>query len=826
VPGSRFPLRLLVVAALLDTSDSFARTAEVLRRVRAAKTTITPRIDGRLDDSCWRRAAPIAHFVQRAPAVGAAPTQKSEAWLLYDTSALYVGLRLHDTQPDQILTGLGRRDSPPPSDSVSIYLDPLRTGQRAYYFRVNVSGVLSDGLVYNQTVEDGSWDGAWSAEVSRDGGGWTAEFRIPLTSIAFQRRDVQSWGLYIERNLQRLRETSSWPAMPKWGNAFVAYFARLEGLRGLQRAKAVRLQPFVSTEFRLGRRADAFWPAGSFVPNGGFDLRYTSRGDLRVVASFNPDFAEVEEDPAVVVLTADEAFFNERRPFFLAGIGIFRTPAPSAYSSLFLQRQPPVLLYTRRMGRAPEVPDPRPGNELLEVDPQVRILGAMKLLGEAAGRLSYGAMSVLQMPSDALELAPSGQLLGRELTPWSHYGVLRSQLRIGVRSSVGAVLTGVTRFDDSVEDGAERRSDAYVGAVDFDLQSASGWQLAGLVSGASSESGGGYGAYIRAGQLGEQPWRYWLELESYSPDYDINDMGFLWRTNMVQLRGRVERLLGTPYGILQEWSASLLGVYAFAHDAPEISFERLLELGTYGMLINRWEFWAGVSTFFERLDDRETRGGPPLPREQTVGGWVGANTDAARSLVEELNVGLNVAQDALTWNVSSHTTVLLWRRLRSVLTLAYSGLRGFPFWVETIGRGAAEQVVIGDLDFDQLELGLTSTFGISRQLTLQLWGQLLYSVGRYPRYRQLVDRALGDPLLMDLDYSGSADFTRLAVIVNAIIRWDLGAGTAAFLVYKLDGALADTGTAASFSLGSDLRRLFGRRQTHRLLLKLSYAWDI
>lgn len=787
--------------------------------VRATRVASAPRLDGRLDESIWRDAAPLGPFVQRAPAPGAKPTQRSEARVLYGPSALYVGVRLWDTQPHALLHGLGRRDSPPPSDSVTIYLDPLGSARRAYYFSVNVSGVLSDGLVYNQSDQDGSWDGVWDARAQVLPDGWSAELEIPLTSLAYQNRDEQSWGILIERSLQRVRERSSWPATPKWGNAFVSTFARLEGLRGLRREHSVRLQPYALTELRLARRSDALLSDNVFVPNAGIDLRFTSRANVQLVASVNPDFGEVEVDPAVVVLTPDEAFFSERRPFFIEGVGIFRSPAPAAYSNVLIERPPPTLLYTRRIGRKPDAPEPSTGAEVVELDPVRQIAGALKLLGEGGTRLSYGAISALQLPTDAIERFADGRRARRRVTPWTHFGVLRGQLRLGARSAVGTMLTGASRFDEVDE------TDAYVGALDFDLQSPAGWQAEGFVSASSSQLGAGYGAFLRAGQLGDTPWRLWLELESYSPRYEINDLGFLWRNNMVQLRASAERYLAAPWGIFQEWSASFKAVYAFVHDDPSISFERLVELGNYGILVNRWEYWSGALTTFPRLDDRETRGGPPLPRDQNVQFWLGGNTDASRSLVQEAQIVVAAERSALLWHLTSNSTAMFWRRLRAVLSVGYRGIRDYPFWVDTVDSGSAPRVVIGDLSFDQLDVGLSATLGLRRDLTVQLLAQLLYATGHYPRYRELLTRPGGAVRLVPSSYAGDADFRRLTLIANAIVRWDLSAGTAAYLVYKLDGALAEEGQRG-FALGDDLSHLLERRQTHRLLVKLSYAWDI
>ena len=789
-------LPLTALAALL-----LPRPATAAPSVAATLVAEPPTIDGRLHEGAWRLATPITEFVQRRPSSGAPPDQRSELRVLYMHDTIFIGVRMQDTQAGQIRRGLGSRDAPPDSDRVTIYIDPLRTGSRGYYFQINPSSVLADGTIYGETSLDGSWDGVWSGAATVDERGWSAELRVPLTSIAFRDEGVQSWGICVERYVQRTKETSIWPAIPKDSNTFVSRFAELRDLRELRRKASLRLQPYASLDLQLARAEGSLRRGQRARPDGGLDLRLAHGGELTLTATFNPDFGQVEEDPAVVNLGPTETYFSERRPFFSTDMEIFRTPI--------------LLLHTRRIGAPPTPPTALAGGTIVEVDPRARIAGAAKLTGEI-GPASYGLLAALVLPTHAVERLPDGVDAERDATVGAHYGAGRLRLRLGTSSSLGLLLTAMTRLS---------ASDAYAGGLDWDLRATSGWQATGQLTGAVAEPGAGYGLYARAGQLGAPRWRAWIEAESFSPRYDINDVGYQWRNNMVQLRAFAQWRLVAPWRALRDANATLWGQYGFAHDRPSLSFERRTELYGWAQLRGLWELWAGSGVRFFTEDDLETRGGPAYGRPASVYGYVGGTTDSSRRL--------STAGTALaSWErgsvaVSLDDSVYLALKDRLTLTLYVRALlqRGGLRWVET-ADGAREHVLFGDLSRDELELRLSGTLALHRLVTLTLFGQLLHSAGRYSRYEELFLLYDGRTTLDQTDLDPNADFARLSLIVNAALRWDLGDGTAAHLVYKLDGALSTSGRPAGFDLGGAVAELGLRRQTHLLLLKVSYGWNL
>lgn len=779
-------------------------TAWSAPRIRATRTSAPPLIDGRLDEPAWKGAALLPAFVQRTPREGAAPQQKTEVRVLYDDGAVYFGLRMWDKHPHHIRRGLGRRDAPPDSDWVTVFIDTVESRQRGYFFRVNASGVLTDGLLSQENIMDTSWDGVWSGRAQVDEEGWTAELEIPLTSLAFQDKDRQSWGLYVQRFLQRAKELSGWPAMPKSSNTFVSRFATLDGLDGLRRRSSIRLLPFAALEIQMARPSDSTHPDDTARPNGGLDLRYSFSGGTTVSVSINPDFGQVESDSAVVNLTPNEVYFDEKRPFFVAGSSLFTTPIK--------------LLHTRRIGARPGEPDASDEATITEVDPEARIAGATKLIGDW-GPVSYGLLSAFVLPSHAMELRHDGREHQVEADPGGHYGAIRFLARPARTFNVGLLLTGLTHYSAD-------HQDAYAGGVDWDLRSSSGWQTRGQLTAAGAEKAG-YGLWLQGGQQGAPRWRYWIEAESFDPNYDINDVGYRWRNDMVQFRGFFQNRLPAPWLIFREMDLTLWGQYGFNHTSPELSFERRVEAAAYAMFTNKWHIWTGVGHRFFTLDDRETRGGPAYPRPAQTYCWLGGQTDSSQRVSLELTMIYAREATSDEFHVDNNLRVALWDRLSASLFLRYRYQHDSTRWIQTLDRPGRPRYIFGDLDRNELDLRLQGMLGITHAFTLQVFGQILYSTGMYEdSYRELYPLDDGTAVLGSTSYDADADYASLTLLFNAILRWDLGSGAAAYLVYKLAGSLSEDGRPISFDLGQALDGLGDDKQSHMLLLKASYGWNI
>ncbi len=294
----------------------------------ATRAAQPPVIDGRDDDAVWREAPPITAFQEWRPSEGGPPKLRTEAKVAYDAANVYVFVRAFDPHPDSIITVLARRDYFTPSDMIWLFIDSYHDRRTGYEFGVNPSGVKLDSQVFNDGNEDFAWDAVWDVATRIDSLGWTAEFRIPLSQLHYGRQQHHTFGFTIDRDLYRYSQRVSWPLLHQSKAGLVSQLGQLDSLDGLQAPRRLEGSPYLVTKNAsritaqgLGRSED--------VTLGG-DLKYRVASNLTLDATLNPDFGQVEADPAVLNLTAFETFFNEQRPFFVAGRGLFQFAPPSS----------------------------------------------------------------------------------------------------------------------------------------------------------------------------------------------------------------------------------------------------------------------------------------------------------------------------------------------------------------------------------------------------------------------------------------------------------------------------------------------------------------
>jgi hypothetical protein len=293
--------------------------------LRARRATTPPAIDGRLDEAVWRTADVGDTFRQYEPEEGQPATERTELRILYDNTSLYVAVRLFDREPDKIVTRLSRRDDSPDADRFTLYVDALHDRLTGASFEVSAGGAQRDSIISNDTSRDTSWDGVWESVVTIDREGWAIEMRIPLSQLRFLRGDRQTWGFNAERFIYRKNERVWFHLVPRTDNALMSRAADLTGIDGVEPRRTLELMPYtaVRSEFVRPGAGNPFNDGSRYFGATGVDVKYAPRPNIVLNAAINPDFGQVEIDPAVVNLGAFEVFFQEKRPFFIDGAQIF-----------------------------------------------------------------------------------------------------------------------------------------------------------------------------------------------------------------------------------------------------------------------------------------------------------------------------------------------------------------------------------------------------------------------------------------------------------------------------------------------------------------------
>jgi Domain of unknown function (DUF5916)/Carbohydrate family 9 binding domain-like len=822
------------------------RASEVAHAEAAAITGATAlELDGEVTDEVWSRAPRIGGFRQRDPKEGSDPTYETEARVAYDARHIYIVVLAHDPEPDKIVGHLTRRDTDSPSDWIRVAIDSYHDRRTAYEFAVNPAGVKQDKYYFNDGDEDRGWDAVWDVAVARHASGWRAEFRIPFSQLRFPRADAPVFGFAIARQIGRLNETSTWPLLAKSATGLVSQFGDLRGLSLTHAPKRLELLPYTVSEVKtqpqtgnpLVRTTDPDLSAG-------LDVKYAVTPALTLSATFNPDFGQVEADPAVVNLSAFETFFSERRPFFVEGSGVYQFGSDCGSGCLF---------YSRRIGRSPQLAADVPENGFVASPANTTILGATKLTGRLRG-FSVGVLNAITAEESAL-LAVGPVRSTSPIEPFASYTVARVRRELTNQSSVGVMLTATNR--DVGSDVSPLRllpGSAYTGGVDWDFRlRRNRYALAGNFSGsaiqgtpaaiarlqennvhsyqrpdadhlaldATRTSLAGQSGLLAFRKIAGERIRFESSVDFKSPGFDTNDLGFIRRADLISQYNWVQWRHDRPGKYLRsfrfnvnQWSSHNFGA-------------ELLNMGgnvnAHWTFKNNWSTGAGVTREFDGFDDRATRGGPGARNDGIWVVWNYMNTDDRKPVVFDMFTGVGTSEFGphfLDLNPSL--------TFRPTSSLSVSG--GVRFgendqdaqWVTNEENGGRERYVFARIDQKTVALTTRVNYTMSPALSLQIYAEPFVSTGAYSDYKELVDGRAKDWRVRyaPYDYAASADFNYRSFRTTNVLRWEYRPGSALFVVWQQ--GREGTEPFGQFRFGRDFRGVFSAPANNVFLVKLSY----
>jgi hypothetical protein len=311
--------RILLIGILYIFSFTLVSPQDLV--IHAARTDLSPTIDGKLDEPFWQDAIPFSAFKMVEPIPGADPTEKTEIKVLYNQTGLYLGIRCFDSDPAKIAANTMVHDGAEErnEDQVSILLDPFQDKRTGYIFIVNPKGARSEGFASGEHYNLG-WDGLWEARCRIDKAGWTAEIKIPFKTISFNPH-LTSWGFNIERYIARKQEVIRYSGIDL--NSFFSNpreAGLLEGLENIRQGLGLTIRPYGIGSLN-DNKADSLKPSTKI--NGGFDIYKNITPNLVAALTINTDFAETEVDERKLNLTRFPLYYPEKRTFFLEGSDIF-----------------------------------------------------------------------------------------------------------------------------------------------------------------------------------------------------------------------------------------------------------------------------------------------------------------------------------------------------------------------------------------------------------------------------------------------------------------------------------------------------------------------
>ncbi|MEJ2538417.1 MAG: DUF5916 domain-containing protein [Gemmatimonadota bacterium] len=755
--------------------------APIVRTASAVLADVEVAVDGRIDEPSWEDARVLTGFVQGQPTEGIPAEYDTEVRLIFGDDAIYLAARMWD-DPDQIATQLVRRDGRGNFDWFAVALDPNQDRRTGYEFQVSASGVQRDEYLFNDERSDEAWDAVWSSAVQIDEKGWTAELRIPYSQIRYSSSSApQTWGVNFSRRRQANNETSYWTLISRLRQGRVSQFGQLEDVRITSTSRRIEARPYVLSSLHQGpaEPGDPFFDGQQAEARFGTDLRFGLGSAFTLDATINPDFGQVEADPAVINLSAFEVFFQERRPFFVQDANLLNFGLSGRQNDLF---------YSRRIGRSPQggAPD---GTLFEDVPSAATILGAAKITGRTESGLSVGGMAALtQEEKGRAFLGEEEGTVRYTVEPRTQFGVLRLQQDFNDgASNFGGIVTAIDRSLPSDGSFDFLPSSAFTAGLDFEHQwGERTWALEGFFAGslvqgdstaitrlqrssrhffqrpdatrqsvdstATSMSGLEWRLQFEKRRGEHWTWAVWAA--QLTDGFEINDLGFSQNRERLDGGFRVGYREIQPGSLFQNYNISFFTFHNWSHEAlddvgswtswKEAHTSGSFNLNSRGEFLNNWGANVDLSYSPDNYSRTLTRGGPIM---LDPGSWrvsAGMNSDRRKPLNFRLNVNRRSGFDGSGDEFSIGGGV----EIRPTPNMEI-GLE--PRWSQE--NTASQYVTVADevpyaptygnrylfaeLERRSLSMETRVDVSFSPTLTFQLFAQPFLSSGDYVRYRQL-----------------------------------------------------------------------------------------
>jgi hypothetical protein len=866
-----------------------AQDTSPTRKIEAVRTNEIMRVDGVLEEGVWQRPG-FTGFSQQEPEEGAKPSQRSEIWVAYDDEAIYFAAKYYDVHPDSILARLVRRDFiwGDPSDGCVLYLDSYRDKRNGYFFYVSAAGTLADGLIENDVKQpnDLSWDAVWEGVPRINSEGYFIEMKIPYSQLRFKEGDVQVWGVNVERFISRSAETDMVAFTPRNESGFASRFLDLVGIEGIRPPARFEAMPYVTSkaEYLGNDPTDPFNPGKRYLFGGGLDVRAGLGSSLTLNGTINPDFGQVEVDPAIVNLTDVEYSFEEKRPFFTEGVNIYRFGQGGTTSNVSFNWQAPLIFYSRRIGRAPQ--GGLPVYDFADAPNGTHILGAGKISGRVFDEWKIGTIHALTQREFA-RIDVGGSRSQVEVEPLTYYGVFRAQHDFDAgRHGIGMLATYTNRFfhDRALADAVNKSS--IVGAIDgwtfLDEDRTyvlTGWAGVSNVTGTTNRmialqrNSGHYfqrpdvgylgvdssltGLAGYAGRLMLNKNRGRVVFNSavgfISPRFDVNDLGYQSFSDVLNTHVYTGYRWTTPTEYYQNAgvNAAAYASWDFGGNNTALGYW----VGSYITL--QTLYGANFRAFYspESYNARRTRGGPltlnPVSRFYDLNLYTDGRLWYTVTCEGFLRSGEDLATRGVTMNLELKVTPTLTFSVgpqvqRDVYGAQWVNAFSDPSAQETFGK----RYVFADLDQTTLAADIRVDWIISPKLSVQVYLQPLISSGHYSDFKTLARpksyefmvfgengstrvpklSSAGELLGYELDADGQGpavastignpDFNIVSLRGNAVLRWEYLPGSVLFLVWTQ--SRSDYEPMGEFQLRRSMNHLFEVKPDNIFMLKLSY----
>ena len=832
-------------------------------------TTEKPRIDGILNDACWKTGEWAGDFTQWIPKEGAKPSQRTELKILYDDKNIYVAIRAFDSEPEKISRRAGRRDEFV-GDIVGINFDSYHDHRTGFEFDVTAAGQKLDLLLTNPSNGDLNWNAVWYGKAGMEDSAWTVEMEIPLSQLRYSSDDVQVWGMHCWRWIDRLQEESDWEPQSSTGPGILYLFGELRGISGLPASRRIEIMPYSLGKLNTFQKqpGNPFADKGrTWAGNIGLDAKVGVTSNFTADIAVNPDFGQVESDPSVMNLTAFETFYEEKRPFFLEGANIFGFDFDDVN-----------LFYSRRIGHPPSYMPELSANEYMSFPENTSIISAVKLSGKTADGLSVGLLQSVTAKEQA-DISSLGTDRKVVVEPLTSFSIVRVQQDFEQGNTVlGGIITSTNRaIMDSQLDFLNR--DAYTGGIDLlhqwndkefyvqakivgsniegapaaitalQMSPARYYQRpdAGYLNFDSTRTSlSGYGGELKIGKGSKGLWRYSTEFDWRSPGLDFNDLGYMQIADIIKLDNSISYFVNEPVSIFRTYSIGLEQMNDWDYGMQHLSSGA--ELNIYLEFLNKWGLSSSFEYVSEALDTRLLRGGAAVLVPPVGAAYFYARTDPSATVYLDCSADFSAAGNARSRyaSIQPGLSVTPLNTIRLSVSVNYSSNVDDLQYVDAISIGGANKYILGRIAQHTIGATFRVDYNISPELSIQYYGSPFASVGRYSGFRSVANPEAGNYgdrfSAVDATLNGDAydvyeaagagasyrftnpDFNFYQFRSNLVLRWEYLPGSQLYLVWSQDRTsfVQPGGVSAVGAIGS-LGDVF---PDNIFLAKLSYWFTI
>jgi len=877
----------ILLSIILFTISIYSQT-QILRskNVTAYRTKEKIKIDGKLTENIWG-AKPVTNFTQLEPDEGKPAKQKTKVWVAYDESYLYIAAKLYDTNANLIDKALMRRDNLVESDWFFAYLDTYNDDRNGYFFAVNAGGSISDGTYYNDNWQDASWDGIWDSDVNIEDDGWSLEIKIPFAQLRFKESNNMIWGINFSRIIKRDGEKVYYKMVPKKESGFISHFPDLIGIKGIKQKQRIEALPYIveKASYLIHDKKDPFYKNKQYQTSVGADFKIGIGSNFNLDATVNPDFGQVEVDPAVVNLSAFETFYEEKRPFFIEGKNTFNFGTRGLKNNWNFNFGDPNLFYSRRIGREPQGRITSSYN-FVDRPRETRILGAAKLTGKFNDSWSLGLISAATERTYAT-LDNNGKQTEEEIEPFTHYGTLRSlkQFNNG-NQGFGIMLTSVNRDLRTNNLKNSLAKQAYTFGFDgwSFLDTSNTYVLSGYLVGSyidgtknliTSLQKKSYryfqrpdatysildttlsslkGIYSRV-TLEKQKGNFYVNasLGTVTPGFENNDLGFQWSADKIYGHFILGYRWFKPDIIFRR--KFLYGVHSRIYDYEGNLKNNLYMMYSYFELLNYYGISFDAWYYTDYFSTEITRGGPLVKSPQTFIANLSLSSDRRKNFVFGISGGY--LKNKLGGYSRSITLRTEWKP-NTQLSLSFEPFYQVKLnkqqWVGNFEDSLAvntygKRYVFSDLNQKTLSASIRMNWSFTPTLSLQVYLQPLIAIGKYSQFKELAKPKTmqaniygkkGSTIYyneenktyeVDPDGNGKAksfkiynpDFNYKSLRGTIVLRWEVLPGSIFYLVWTQDRT--NFLNPGNLKLTRDFSNLLDSESNNIFLAKFSYWLD-